>query len=533
MRDLTPIRSPVVVQRSPSAPIDKSKKSSSSNDSVFVKPQEKPKRAYNRKKSTAVSQTIVEPPPTQSSSEDEGAAELTRNSSRTSSRSTNRSTRGTSNAPDSEGENAMVEKRKRRPGPKSKTQRPPSTDTVPAVVAETLRDWESDEPTADPPETRRDTPEYERVAGPSRSGSSNSSSRSKNPSPTENVDDVIFKVPAVPVPKRRGRKKKEPPVVSSNSNDSMDSNVSRRSQRTIKPITQMLPYCIVNEPTDHKKRQVTMFTLPTFEVFCNARKNSSRAVEENDLVEKDNKTADKYDTNKKSKRSESVAPSPEKKRAKSSSKAGVKKQKKVSKDELFNQLKDKSVDENVEEDQVLRKSKTKAAEKKQRNESSNREVDDNESHFTDVPEFQQPEPLPVIQEDDKPPKPARGRPKSKKTKADHLQVPRTTPKNQSLAHTYQDFSPNQLPASSTGVEVSLPSISMVTITKTLDIASFTDINEDRVLKQNFEGGKLMTYPDYSKGIISLHAKKQKARVKKKPLVRRIRRRIYYWLPVIY
>lgn len=93
------------------------------------------------------------------------------------------------------------------------------------------------------------------------------------------------------------------------------------------------------------------------------------------------------------------------------------------------------------------------------------------------------------------------------------------PKSSSIIScTYRDnFSGNLAPASSTGVDWSTCS-SMARKTRTMDLASFAEDNDTRVLHQNFKGGKMLVYQDYSKGIIVLDSKKERARVKRKPLV---------------
>lgn len=91
----------------------------------------------------------------------------------------------------------------------------------------------------------------------------------------------------------------------------------------------------------------------------------------------------------------------------------------------------------------------------------------------------------------------------------------------SIQNTYRDnFSANLPRSCSTGVDsfASMQSRSMAIVSRTMEMDSLTGVDDERVRLLEFNGGVMMTYPDYSKGSFVLHSKKERARVKGKPLV---------------
>lgn len=372
---------------------------------------------------------------------------------------------------------SLVTETKRRPGPKSKTQRPPelteAVDIVPDVQS-ILNDWTGDTE-GDAEEIPATQPEPVLVAN----------------------DDNVFKKPAPPKQrKKRGPnvKPKKAAVAEAAASSSSDETIGeiRRSGRVSKPIAEVLPFYMMDSIRSSQPSVRSVNYNPRFKEFCQSVR---------DLSSTKAKTAEtkKKSTTKKSTSSEvlkDVRNLPEEppadkepatnKRAKTTAKKTTKKSHSNTADKAFDALKKAVV----------------AA----------------ETETADLPTVTEESPLPVVPISS----PVRGKRAHASSRVTSMTRSRCTSIASSAQTTYRNnFSGNMPPSCSTEVDWSAASTTsaMVTITKTLDMGPLADLAEERVRHLEFSGGRMLTYPDYSKGIIVLETKKHRARVKRRPLVR--------------
>lgn len=383
-------------------------------------------------------------------------------------------------------------------GPKSEKQRPSSVviDNRQSEVEAMLSEW-TGEPESATGTTTADPGEVgERVREADNNPAAVVVTAEEPPMSAKKDDSAIFKMPALPVQrkKRTTIAAKQAPIATDRQADG-----TRRSGRAAKPKSELLPYYMIDQLSAQNKQSVNY--NPQFEDFCASMKAKIKpgAKKREEVLENVRSTATQDN------KSSSNRPL-EQKRTKTTTKAAPKKQKRATNDEAFDALR---------EPPAL--PTTKAASKKQKK-ARNDEA------------LQEPPALPVVPEEPDVSMivtytPRTTRPREEKRRL----VSRTRMTSGGNGHsltstsvsTFRDhFSGNMQPSCSTGVDWSTSqSAAMVTITRTLNMDSFDDLGEERVRHQEFDGGKMMTYADYSKGIIVLSTKKQRARVKRKPLVR--------------
>lgn len=388
------------------------------------------------------------------------------------------------------------EVRSKRPGPKSKTKMSAVRETMeqPQVLVSMLNDWASEpEQSTSAPATVTTQPEE---VTPELVPISETDAMMEKPSsaPTASTSDdaALFKKPKLPAPRKK-RTKVTVDVDHSKDADAdvtNDANGTRRSGRTVKPVCEVVPFYMQDKVTQSTR---SINYCPKFKDYCKeviassyVKPKAKAPVKKPAQVLKD--VGNRRDESSSSGSSSSTSEATTKKssgkvteaekRSKTSSKEPTKKKKKVANDEDFNALRDA------------------------------------------------PEVIPVIEEEpDVPmtepvetPRTIKPRVERRRLRADTKSTSSGSVAGSSMSVFQGNFS-NMPQSCSTGVDWSNTQSTMVTITRTLDMNSFATDTDERVRRQVFEGGQIMTYAGYSRGIILLETKKDRARVKQRPLVR--------------
>lgn len=334
----------------------------------------------------------------------------------------------------------------------------------------------------------------------------------------EDDDDVVFKRPALPAPKKKKTQKRDTEKASENFSETCgESNATRRSSRPAKPIAPILPYHLINDMRDKSTSRTSnpvkyKYTFADFRSTLDkishvksysktssvssskpprsaVLKDTVNTIVEEEPVEVTETAAQKTKTQpKKSSTTGKVQ----------KAQADVKRIAKVTKKKFPSKANDQQFD-------ALKESFVPAIDV----------IQEEEPETTTPMEGQVEEETPRTHKPkgDKRRNVSKARSKSNATK-DFDSV-------HSIQTTYRDnFSANVPRSCSTGVDsfASIQSRSMAVVSRTLEMDSLTGVADERVRLLEFNGGVMMTYPDYSKGSFVLHSKKERARVKGKPLV---------------
>lgn len=387
--------------------------------------------------------------------------------------------------------------RSKRPGPKSKTKISAVMETMdqPLVLVSMLNDWASEpEQSTSAPATvtqpEEVTPELVPISDPTDVMVEKPSSA---PTASTSDDAALFKKPKLPAPRKK-RTKVTVDVHNSKEIDSdvtNDANGTRRSGRTVKPVCEVVPF-YMQDKVQQSTRSINY--CPKFKDYCkeviasrNDKPKTKPPVKKPAQVLKDvgnrrdesSSSGSSSSTSGATTKKSSGKASEAEKRSKTSSKEPTKKKKKVTNDDEFNALRDA------------------------------------------------PEVIPVIEEEPEVPMTEEVEtPRTIKPRVERRRLREETKSTSSGSvagssmSVFQGNFSNMPQSCSTGVDWSNTQQStMVTITRTLDMNSFATDTNERVRRQVFEGGQIMTYAGYSRGIILLETKKERARVKQRPLVR--------------
>lgn len=342
--------------------------------------------------------------------------------------------------------------------------------------------------------------------------------------PAASEDDSVFKKPTLPAPKTRRKREtsqaRETQVSGFESYN--ENNSTRRSGRTARPVAAVLPYSMLDKYKEAPVRTINY--NPNFQDFCKSVLATTNSKRTKTVAKKSTSSATKSKTATESMKEKTTA-------------VGTKKQKTTS-EESKKKKSEISVDK---EAKLAKTSKTKTSK------MSNDEIFDamkknRESEMPVIAEVEEDENVdwqyeaPVEREEQMEELPrkrsasanSKGTTEKRKTKRGKARSTSTTPSTavggNSVQTTYSDnFSCNMPPTCSTGVDSFATSTmqqsqqSMVMVSKTMHMESL-DMTDGLVRRQDFEGGFMMTWPDYSQGNIVLNSKKKRARVKRNPLV---------------
>lgn len=305
------------------------------------------------------------------------------------------------------------------------------------------------------------------------------------------ADDAVFKIPALPVKKAYKKKapaaapgpKKDRPVQSQNdttASNGDNTNSMRRSSRAPKPVTEILPFCMMGREPPAVQTRINYCPkfVDLYKQLMAAPKGKTKTKAKSTKKAVGSEKADKPGGEKAAKvladvsntrgQNSSVSGVSSKSHQSGASKAGKtsKASKSTKKTDSMALVKVVEQSENDNQNETPRTTKAHDQRRRQHNEVK--------SHASASP-------------------------------------------GHSTIMTYRDtFGGGHLPpSSSTGVEgSSVASASRVIISRIRE----ADLSLGKVLRQEMSGGTLMTYADYSKGVIMLNTTKTSARVKKKPLV---------------